>query len=217
MSTAAGGVVTGPVLDPTINPVSPKVIALSTVTLLITALSSMALYLQTTDGSQIYAQLPVWLIVVIRSALTGLSSFFAGYRASDPQRVIDLATSPKVLAGVGIGLCAQIVVDLVAFLVGDGRGLYSNWNPVFVVALSSVLPLIAAAAASFIQPDPARVSPKNLDPEPIRPVTRAEVVASTHRGPGGPGGLLPEGVPGHPHIEHIEPPVDGDPTVHRAT
>lgn len=214
MSTA----VTGPVLDPAKNPPSPKVIALGLVMLVVPALSSVLLYLNTEQGVDLYRALPVLVVVVLRSLLAGLSAWVTGYLVPDPRRVLDLATSPKVLAGVATGIVAQAVVDLVAFLSAPaGQTLYAAWPPIAVVALSAVLPAIAAAAAGYLVPDPARVTPGNPDPDPIRPVSHAELTTL-------PGALgTPPGVPGHPRVVTGDgsgtalPPVDGDPTVHRAT
>lgn len=161
-------------MSPTLNnPPSPKVIALAAVMLVVPAASASLLYLNSEQGVALYASVPVWLIVVIRSALAGLSAFFAGLKTTDPQRVLDLATSPKVLVGVGTGIVAQAVVDLIAFLSApEGQTLYTNWPPILVVAFSAVLPAIAAFAGGYVVTDPARVTPKNPHPDPIQSVSR---------------------------------------------
>lgn len=151
-------------IEPGTNPVSPKVAIASLLMLLVPALSSVLLYLQTDQGAALYAALPVWLIVVVRSTLAGFSSFFAGYFTNDSQRILDLATSPKVIATVVVGILAQAVVDLIAFLTGDGATLYASWHPVFVVAFSAVLPAISALVAGLATKDPARLTPKNPNP-----------------------------------------------------
>ena len=199
--------------DPVGNSLSPKVLAVTVVMLLVPALSSVLLYLQTEQGAQLYAALPIWLVVVVRSLLAGLSAYVAGYLARDPRRVLDLATSPKVLFGVGAGIAAQAVVDLIAFLATpEGQSLYTSWPPVLVVAFSAVLPAAVSLVSGYLVPDPARVTPTNPHPDPIEPVNHEELTYT-------PGIGIPVGAPGHPHVITGDgtgtalPPVDGDPTV----
>jgi hypothetical protein len=151
------------------NPVSPKVIVGAVVALLVPAVSAALLYLQTDQGAQLYAALPIWLIVFVRALLTGLSTFLASYLTTDPLRILDLATSPKVIAATVGGVVVQAVVDVIAFLAADGQSLYANWPPVLVVAFSAVLPAVAALLSGLLKPDPARLTSANPTPRAIQP------------------------------------------------
>lgn len=181
---------TTPQLDLSKNPPSPKMIAVTTVMLVLPIVTAAGLYLQTDQGVSLYAALPVYVLVPVKSALAGLTAWLVGLRTIDPQRVLDLATSPKVVYGVLGGVVVQAVLDLVIFLMGDGQGLYSSLHPVLVVAISAGLPAVAAGLASYLVKDPARVTPTNPVPKPIEPV---EITTA--------GGQA-----------HAIPPQDGDPT-----
>ena len=160
-----------PTIDLT-NPISPKVLAATIVALVIPAVSAALLYLQTDQGAQLYAALPVWLIVFIRAALTGLSTWIASYTVSDPKRLLDLAASPKVVFATLAAVLVQAIVDTLVFLTGPGGGsIYANWPPVLVVAVQAVLPALAALLAGWVKNDPARLTSKNPAPVATTPPT----------------------------------------------
>ena len=118
------------------NPVSPKTIAATLVALIVPAVSAALLYLQTDQGAQLYAALPVWLIVFVRALVTGLATWIVAYQVADPNRILDLAASPKVVAATLAAVVVQAVIDLIAFLLGpEGTSLYAAWNPIVVIAI----------------------------------------------------------------------------------
>lgn len=152
----------GPVLD---NPPSPKAIGAGIGSLVATVLLALLMYLNTEQGVQLYAALPVLLIVGLKSILTGLATLIVSYRLTDPQRILDLATSPKVIAATLVSVVATAAVEVLNFLLTpDGQSLYSSWPPLAVVALSAGIPAVAAALAGYIVKDPARLTKDNPHP-----------------------------------------------------
>ena len=148
------------------NPVSPKVAVAGLVALILPAISATLLYLQTDQGAQLYAALPVWLIVVVRAIITGLATWVASYSVTDPQRVVSMVTSPKVVFATLGAIVLQAAADLIVFLTGpEGSSLYASWPPILVVAFSAVLPAAGAFIAGYLKADPARTGTPPAEPE----------------------------------------------------
>lgn len=172
---------TPPQLDLT-NPPSPKVIAASVAALVVPAISAALLYLQTDQGAQLYAALPVVLVVLVRALITGLVTWIAAYRVADPQRILDLAASPKVVFATLGAVAVQAIVDVIVYLTGpDAGGLYASWPPIAVVALQAVLPALAAGLLGWLKVDPARYTSDNQTPKATLPPSAVPQAAPAYQ------------------------------------